>query len=163
MNRIDELCLRKSIILARLLDEQFEGRPIVRMSAKTGEGFEAFCEFLDQQGNFGQRLMDVDYDVYAEGEAELGWLNCQVDLTAADNIDLDGFLVSLLGHLKADFATIPAETAHLKAIGMSEGYYAVANLVSSETGATAFTCLGLPDNRRPTSWSMRESRSIPSC
>ena len=88
--------------------------PIVRMSAKTGEGFEAFCGFLDQQGNFGQRLMEVDYDVYAEGEAELGWLNCQVDLTAPDNIDLDEFLLSLLVMLKTDFATISAETAHLK-------------------------------------------------
>jgi hypothetical protein len=77
--------------------------------------------------------MDVDYDVYAEGEAELGWLNCQIDLSSANKIDLDGFLVSVLNRLKDEFATISAETAHLKAIGMSEGFYAVANLVSSET------------------------------
>jgi hypothetical protein len=77
--------------------------------------------------------MEVDYDVYAVGEAELGWLNCQLDLTAPETIDLDAYLVALLSQLKIDFATIPAETAHLKAIGMSEGYYAVANLVSSET------------------------------
>ena len=133
VNRIDELSAGDVDQLAQLLEEQFEGRPIVRMSAKTGEGFEAFCEFLDQKGSFGQRLMDVDYDVYAEGEAELGWLNCQVELTASTEFELDSFLVSLLSRLKADFATISAETAHLKAIGMFEGYYAVANLVSSET------------------------------
>ncbi len=133
VNRIDELSLDEIEHLAGLLDEQFSGRPVVRMSAKTGEGFEAFCEFLDQEGNFGQRLMDVDYEIYAEGEAELGWLNCQVDLSAPGRVDLDRFLVSLLSQLKADFATISAETAHLKAIGMSDGYYAVANLVSSET------------------------------
>ena len=49
--------------------------PVMRMSAKCGIGFEALCEFLDQQGSFGQRIMDVDYDICAEGEAELGWLN----------------------------------------------------------------------------------------
>jgi Ni2+-binding GTPase involved in maturation of urease and hydrogenase len=133
VNRIDELSPEDVDSLEGLLVEQFEDRPIVRMSAKTGEGFEAFCEFLDKKGNFGQRLMDVDYDVYAEGEAELGWLNCQLDLNSPDKIDLDGFLLSLLNQLKTDFATKSAETAHLKAIGMSEGYYAVANLVSSES------------------------------
>jgi len=29
------------------------GRPILRMSAKSGEGFAAFCEFLEQRGDFG--------------------------------------------------------------------------------------------------------------
>jgi hypothetical protein len=133
VNRIDELSPEQIEHLAQLLEEQFAGRPIVRMSAKTGEGFDAFCGFLDQQGNFGQRLMDVDYDVYAEGEAELGWLNCQIDLTSPDNFDLDEFLLSLLVTLKSDFAAVSAETAHHKTIGMSEGYYAVANLVSSES------------------------------
>ena len=33
--------------------------PIIRLSAKSGIGFEALCEFLDQQGAFGQRVMDV--------------------------------------------------------------------------------------------------------
>ncbi len=133
VNRIDELAPEDVDRLTQLLEEQFDDRPILRMSAKTGEGFETFCEFLDQPGDFGQRLMEVDYDVYAVGEAELGWLNCQLDLKASEAIDLDAYLVALLSQLKVDFATIPAETAHLKAIGMSEGYYAVANLVSSET------------------------------
>ena len=29
--------------------------------------------------------MDVDYDIYAQGEAELGWLNCQLTATAPVN------------------------------------------------------------------------------
>ena len=133
VNRIDELSEEEVEHLAGLVEQQFEGRPIVRMSAKTGEGVAAFCEFVDQKGDFGRRLMEVDYDVYAEGEAELGWLNCQIDLAAPGDFELDAFLLSLLTTLKTDFAESSAETAHLKAIGMSEGYYAVANLVSSET------------------------------
>jgi hypothetical protein len=101
------------------------------MSAKTGAGFDAFCELLDQQGDFGRRMMDVDYDVYAEGEAELGWLNSQISLRAPAEFDLDGLLLGLLHGLRDGFAVISAETAHLKIIGMHEGYYAVANLVSS--------------------------------
>ena len=133
LNRIDELAAEEADDLVRLIDAQFPGRHVIRMSAKTGEGFEAFCEFLDTKGDFGRRLMDVDYDVYAEGEAELGWLNSQLTLTSPDPFDLDAFLLSLLAELQAKFATISAETAHLKAIGMWEGYYGVANLVSSES------------------------------
>ena len=133
INRIDELSTEQVDLLAELVADQFEERPVVRVSAKTGQGFDQLCEVLAQAGNFGQRLMEVDYDVYAEGEAELGWLNCQVQLTAAELIDLDAFLLSLLNQLKEDFAIIEAETAHLKVIGMSDGYYAVANLVSSDT------------------------------
>ncbi len=133
INRIDELEPELVHRLATALDEQFPGRAIVRMSAKTGEGFEAYLEFLHQQGQFGTRVMELDYDVYAEGEAELGWLNSQVRIRADDPIDLDGLLVGLVGVLQSSLAQEEAEIAHLKAIGMADGNYAVANSVSSFT------------------------------
>ena len=131
LNRIDELSAEQADELVRLLAEQYPQIPVIRMSAKTGTGFEALCEFLEQQGAFGQRVMDVDYDIYAEGEAELGWLNCQAYLSAPQAIDLDAWLLQLLGRLHSDFVAHSAEVAHLKVIGMAEGIYAVANLVSN--------------------------------
>lgn len=133
VNRIDELSVPDVEELTQLLESQFPGRPVVKMSARTGAGFDAFCEFLDQRGEFGRRQMDVDYDVYAEGEAELGWLNSQVALVSQSPFDLDAFLLNLLRRLRDELARIPAETAHLKAIGLWEGAYGVANLVSSAT------------------------------
>ncbi len=131
LNRIDELETHEIDSLASLLSAQYADIPVVRLSAKTGVGFETLCELLDQQGAFGQRTMDVDYEIYAEGEAELGWLNCQAKLTATAALELDGFLMQLLGHMQQKLNTIGAEVAHLKAIGMAEGVYAVSNLVSS--------------------------------
>src|SRR5262245_45550911 len=75
VNRIDELSADEADSLVNLLEAENPGIPVLRMSAKTGAGFEALVEFVDQRGRFGQRLMDVDYDTYAVGEAELGWLN----------------------------------------------------------------------------------------
>lgn len=63
LNRIDELSKDEVDNLARLLSEQYSNIPVIRMSAKSGTGFDALCEFLDQQGSFGQRIMDVDYDI----------------------------------------------------------------------------------------------------
>ncbi len=134
VNRIDELSAGEVEELVRLLGEHFPGRPVVRMSATTGEGFDGLCEFLDQRGGFGRRLMDVDYDIYAEGEAELGWLNSQLTLSAKSPFDLDQFMLALLQRMQGELALIAAETAHLKIIGLWEGYYGVANLVSSFSG-----------------------------
>jgi Ni2+-binding GTPase involved in maturation of urease and hydrogenase len=131
LNRIDELSQAEIGNLTRLLAEQYAGIPVIRMSAKSGVGFEALCEFLDQQGSFGQKVMEVDYDIYAEGEAELGWLNCQAKLSSSDPIELDVFLMQLLGSLHQQLLSKDAEVAHLKVIGMADGVYAVSNLVSN--------------------------------
>jgi Ni2+-binding GTPase involved in maturation of urease and hydrogenase len=131
INRIDELPPADVNELAQLIAQQFPGRPVLRMSAKTGEGFSPLCDFLEQRGNFGTRVMELDYDVYAEGEAELGWLNSQATLTASQTFDLDELLLHVIRRLRDQMNAIGAETAHLKAIGLWEGFYGVANLVSS--------------------------------
>ena len=133
INRIDELDPSKVELLTNLLEEQYPGRPVIRMSAKTGEGFESYVDFLAQEGLFGTRALEMDYDLYAEGEAELGWLNSQCKVTAANAFDLDALLLELVSRLQTQLTAEGAEVAHLKAIGMWEGNYAVANSVSSTT------------------------------
>jgi Ni2+-binding GTPase involved in maturation of urease and hydrogenase len=131
INRIDELSPAETDQLAALLAERYPGTPVLRLSAKAGTGFDGLVEVLDQQGKFGQRLMEVDYDTYAIGEAELGWLNSSLEIAAAEPLELDALLVDIITRLRDRLAAIEAETAHLKVIGMSEGLYGVANLVSS--------------------------------
>ena len=75
INRIDELSPEAVEELTAVVREQHPETPVLRISARTGEGFEGLTEFLAQDGDFGRRVLDIDYDTYAEGEAELGWLN----------------------------------------------------------------------------------------
>jgi G3E family GTPase len=131
INRIDELAAGEAKSLAALLKEKYPQTPVIQMSAKTGAGFNALVEFVEQRGRFGQRIMDVDYDTYAVGEAELGWLNSSLTVTAEQPFDLDAMLVGIISHLQGSLVEIDAETAHLKVIGMADGLYGVANLVSS--------------------------------
>lgn len=133
LNRIDELAAEQVEELIRLLEKEYPHIPILRLSAKSGDGFDALCEFLDQRGAFGQRVMEVDYDIYAEGEAELGWLNCQAQVSSTNAIQLDSFLLSLVQRLHQTLIHKDAEAAHLKVIGMTDGVYAVSNLISNET------------------------------
>jgi Ni2+-binding GTPase involved in maturation of urease and hydrogenase len=131
INRIDQLSPAEVDELEQLIAKQYPGIPVLRMSAKTGQGFGAMIEMLDQRGRFGQRMMDLDYDVYAEGEAELGWLNSSLTVKAAESFELDDLLLSIVRRLRDSLAELNAETAHLKTIGIADGVYAVANLVSS--------------------------------
>ena len=134
INRIDEMSSAEIEELEQLLRKDFPEQPILRVSARKGSGFEALTEMLDQRGAFGQRVMEVDYDVYAEGEAELGWLNSQVDIESDHPFDLDALLVDLIHRLHARFVAAGVEAAHLKTIGLCDGSYAVANLIANETG-----------------------------
>lgn len=131
VNRVDELSAAEADELVALLQKEHPNTPVLRTSAKTGAGFEALVEFVDQRGRFGQRLMEVDYDTYAIGEAELGWLNSSLKVTGSQPFQLDGLLLDIIRRLQAELAKIDAEPAHLKAIGMADGLYGVANLISS--------------------------------
>jgi hypothetical protein len=131
INRADQLPPAELDALEKLIREQFPTTPVLRMSAKTGQGFEALVELVDQQGVFGRRMMELDYDVYAAGEAELGWLNSSLTVSAAQPIEIDMLLLDIVNRLRDSLAAAGAEPAHLKTIGMADGVYGVANLVSS--------------------------------
>ncbi len=131
INRIDELTENTIGELSQLIEVNFPGMPIVRMSAISKQGFDSLCSFLDQEGLFGQKVMDVDYDIYAEGEAELGWLNAQVSVSSTKPYAIDELLLAIVESMNRALLAQNAEVAHLKAIGMSEGKYAVVNLISS--------------------------------
>lgn len=142
VNRIDELATEDVDELTALVDEHFPGTPVLRTSALTGEGFEALVEFLEQDGDFGSKILDIDYDIYAEGEAELGWLNSSVRVTADTAFSLDQLLIDVISQLQVSFKEKEVETAHLKVIGLWEGFYGVANLISNDSEPK----LSLPSN-----------------
>lgn len=144
VNRLDELPPSERGELEQLLQEQYPDAPILFLSARTGDGFAPFVEFLEQEGNFGRKILDIDYDIYAEGEAELGWLNSSVELHAATTFELDPFLLEVISGLRDDLRLASGEVAHLKVIGIEDGIFGVANLVSNESGVE----LSLPSHSR---------------
>lgn len=133
INRIDEMTPADREELLTLVRQEYPGVPVLEVSAKTGDGFAAFTELLAQDGNFGRRILDIDYDIYAEGEAELGWLNSSVHIASAKPFALDDLLLDIVRRLQAVLDQPGMEIAHLKAIGLWEGIFGVANLVSSGT------------------------------
>ena len=135
INRSDELSDQEAAELETLIQQHIPDRPVLKISAKTGDGFGALVEWLAQVGDFGRRILDIDYDTYADGEAELGWLNSSMRITAQEEFSLDDLLLEMIVRLKNALAEVSIETAHLKTIGLWEGFFGVANLISSENSA----------------------------
>jgi hypothetical protein len=118
--------------------------PVLPVSAKTGQGFDVVAGLLEKDGSFGSRILNIDYDVYADGEAELGWLNSNTQVAADHPFALDQLLLGIVRRLKSAISELNAEVAHLKAIGLGESTFGVANLVSS----AAEPELSLPSHSR---------------
>jgi G3E family GTPase len=135
INRIDELSRSQVEELTALVQSACPGVPVLRISARSGENFDSLLSMLDQQGAFGQRILELDYDIYAAGEAELGWLNASFRVTAGSPFSLDELLVNLVERLRQSLSQAGAETAHLKTIGLWEGFFGVSNLVSRDSPA----------------------------
>lgn len=133
INRIDELADEMVAEITSLVEAQFPDLKCLRISAVTGQGFEDLYQEFDRAKRSGSRAMEVDYDVYAQGEAELGWLNAQLEVTSLEPFLVDDWLMTLLDWLQTKLNTTAAEIAHLKAIAMAEGAISVVNLVSSDS------------------------------
>lgn len=131
INRVDELSPTDRDELLALIKREFPGTPVITMSARTGEGVGGLTDLLELKGQFGWKILDIDYDTYAEGEAELGWLNSSIDVKADHPFDLDTLLLNLVSRLQTLLQQEGAEIAHLKAIGLAEATFGVANVVAS--------------------------------
>ncbi len=97
-----------------LLAEFAPGTPVLTMSALTGMGVGEWLAQVAKLGTSGRRIANVDYDVYADGEAALGWLNTTVELTSGSPVNWQEFADHLLTCFRQQLLSRRAEIAHVK-------------------------------------------------
>jgi len=127
--------------LLQSLATKYPRAQILTMSARSGDGVDDWLDAIQNYGSSPNALnrpgqMEVDYDLYADGEALLGWLNMTIHLRG-DEFDGNEFLVQLLTDLQqraSDSTDDGMRIAHLKAtLTPSQGNdVGVANLVRDD-------------------------------
>jgi G3E family GTPase len=132
VNRIDELEPAELDQLVELLRTAYPGRELVLASARTGQGFDLLNAVLARTDGISRRKVQVDYALYAAGEAELGWMNASLLVTAETPFRLNALVTGIVHRAQAALVEAGAEIAHLKAIGMYAGIVAAANCVGNE-------------------------------
>jgi G3E family GTPase len=142
LNKIDRLSDEEQRELIDLISQRFPDKQVLAISALNGDCFETLSEALESTAEARDSWMEVDYDIYAEGEAELGWLNANVVFESENQFRLDELIMSLINWLQLQLQPPVGEIAHLKVYGQSGETSAVANVVSSDSTPQ----LSLPSN-----------------
>lgn len=113
---------------------EFPSASIVHASARSGAGLEDWFARLDSAEQPARATMPVDYALYGEGEALLGWLNATVTLRSeAGDFDGNDAVRRLATHFQRLLGDV--EIAHLKmTLSPDEGIggLAVINLVRND-------------------------------
>lgn len=96
------------------------GADVFSLSARTGEGIDLWLDTVLERSDAGRKILQVDYDRYAKGEAVLGWLNATLSLTANHTLDWKQFAQEFLELMGQDFDRRGASVGHVKLL-ISDG------------------------------------------
>jgi G3E family GTPase len=114
LNKSDLLSKDEIAELEALVTKRVPGRSMLVMSALNEKDVDAWLERTLAEAEAGAIITDVDYDTYAEGEAELGWLNATVEVQPAAGSDIKGFCSKFLATMQQTLRAKSADIAHLK-------------------------------------------------
>jgi Ni2+-binding GTPase involved in maturation of urease and hydrogenase len=133
LNKCDLLTPESLRELHALLASHYPQTPVRDISAVTNDGVDAWLDAMLRSGGPGGKILAVDYDTYAEGEAVLGWLNATASLACPTGLpNWRGFCERLLAGLQKQFQGVSREVGHVKALLEAEGGSCVANLTRLE-------------------------------
>jgi len=114
VNKIDLLSPERLAKLRHELGRQFPQARIFEISARQDLALVDWFEAI-ASGDLGSGpSMEVDYQLYAEGEALLGWLNCTVTISGPKSIDGNQLIREIAQNIHQSLKAAPAEIAHLK-------------------------------------------------
>jgi len=119
--------------LRERLEDEFRRAEIIEVSVRENRGIEEWFARLESGEQLARATMEVDYELYAEGEALLGWLNATVQLASEGGFDTGEVLKALAFEIRNRLAK--SEIAHLKMTLSPDdglGDVAVINLVRSD-------------------------------
>jgi len=133
INKIDTLTEDRLERLMEAVRTSFPKSNIITLSARTGDGIQAWAELLDAAPQDTRATMDLDYGTYADGEALLGWINLTA-LVEGDEFDGNEYLVSMFNEIQQVLQHSGIEIAHLKAtLAPDDGAdLAIANLTRGD-------------------------------
>ena len=120
INKVDLLETSQLEELQATLESEYPGKRILTVSARDGDGLDEWFDLLIEGEAGPGHCLDIDYKVYADGEALLGWLNATLRVSRRDEADGNALLMDLAGLLHDRLTDASAEVAHLKMTLMPE-------------------------------------------
>jgi hypothetical protein len=134
VNKADLMSPDQRRQLEETLTSQFPGANVRYLSACTGEGVERWLDDVLCAEGAGSHLVPVDYDIYAAGEALLGWLNADIRLSVvAGVVEWGTFCSDLLANLQAASCHRNARIGHVKLLLTAGAGHYIGNVTDAKT------------------------------
>ncbi len=149
ISKSDLISAEELSILIEKTKLHFPDSDVLTVSSISGEGLNEWLEKVQNSNEAGKRLVEVDYDVYAEGEAVLGWLNSTIELSGK-SVNWDTFAQTLMQSLSNQFDALNASVGHVKILLESDDKFIVSNLTGKNFTLTFRQSAGTSDNARLT-------------
>lgn len=111
--------------------QAFPTAKVMTISSATGVGVDEWLQEVNSRTEAGTKLLDIDYDRYAHGEAVLGWLNGTLHLVG-EGICWDDVLTNIMSRLASATASESLRVGHVKLIMECGKDYAVSNLTGAD-------------------------------
>jgi G3E family GTPase len=131
ITKTDLLSPEEKEVIKKHTAKAYPQASVIAVSSLTGEGIDVWLEEVLKRKEAGLHLADVDYDIYAHGEAVLGWLNGTVRLKGAPETDWDMFVHSFLSALAERFDASRFPVGHVKVIAENGEQYIAGNLTGN--------------------------------
>ncbi len=114
INKRDLLGSDQLSALTNALTLEFPRAEVLAISARNGLGTDGWFDRIIHGQQAAGTAMAVDYEVYADGEALLGWLNSTIQISSSEAFDGNSILKSLARDLQERLNKAAVEVAHLK-------------------------------------------------
>lgn len=123
LNKMDTISVKGRNMLKEFLEITYPTSQILEISAREGTGIEKWllAVLCADPTTTNNKKMDLEYDTYANAEAEMGWLNANTQLAAENLINGNDVLFDLGKKIKDSISQTGGEIAHLKLFLKSEG------------------------------------------
>jgi Ni2+-binding GTPase involved in maturation of urease and hydrogenase len=142
LNKTDLLSPSELAHFEGLIGREFPGKTLLPMSAVNAEGVAEWLGHVLDGRPSGGHIAEVDYDIYAQGEAALGWLNATVRLVPHGEPDWRLYCLDLIERMRGRLRLRSAEIAHVKIYLTAKGGSLQANLTSTSGVPLLFTGKG---------------------
>ncbi len=122
VNKIDLLSGKELKRVKKLIEEAYEGKTIVYLNALSEEYIQHWVNILFsyERGLSTRSPLQIDYDRYSEGEAELAWLEGEIGIDTTDKSAVKTG-VALINRIYAQVLEQGYPIGHLKFL-LSDGY-----------------------------------------
>ena len=135
--------------LKRRTAKEWSNATVLTISSRTGEGMDEWLKEVTSRTDAGSNLAEVNYDIYAEGEAVLGWLNATLELKG-DSIDWDKFAENLLNALSRRFDASNSAVGHVKLILQAKDSFLIGNLTGNNEAPNIRRSAGIANEAKMT-------------